>query len=175
MTDPRYFTRVDATGEEATRYEVFDRNWLFIGCVWSAKDGGPGSHPTWTAELEGESLGTTKGGRMKAAQMLGVARTVPHYSVRRGRVRPPRIIDHDDVRTFLTTQPLTLFSDAMPAGSGDYPTAKADRRKAAQDILAAHAATLDAAGVTAKVGKDGFVHMSPVALERLLALVEKAA
>jgi hypothetical protein len=167
----RTFTKVATKAKtEVARYEV-DNDAGYIGDVFTITPSTASpSKRVWVAELMGDVVGSAKT-RYGAARLLGVARPTPFVKVpRKGEPWHDGTLFADDL-TFQVVQPVLLFSGAMPSGKGPKPTAKPERRGAAMKVLRDHAAVLDAAGVTAKVGKDGFVHMSPAALERLLNLV----
>ena len=81
--------------------------------------------------------------------------------------------------SYLRDRPVVIRQDVIVVGErrdrekrADNP--KGERAAAARKVLRDHALLLDSAGVTAKVASDGFVYLSPAALERLLALVDAA-
>ena len=119
---------------------------------------------TFFAERKGAVLGAAKG-RDAAAAYLGNRRPPVPFTDGGAKTRV------DDDLTVTVVQPLILFDGAMTALLGDpHPhrdTTKADRRAAARKTLDDYAELMVDHGITAKVGRDGFVYMSPVALERL--------
>lgn len=144
---------------ERARYEVRTDDG-YVGEVYSIGNG-----RTWCAELEGELI-KTAATRYEAGAALGFL----------GRDKPkwPRFPDgrRNPWRPVVIRQPVIVVGERRDHGART--DTKGERAAAARKVLLDHAAVLDAAGITAKVASDGFVYMSPAAIERLLALVEAA-
>jgi hypothetical protein len=171
MTEPRTFTRVEirkVPGKplERQRYEVENQDG-YIGDVFTFHDSKVSpSRRVWFAALEGEVVGSAKT-REAAARLLGPERTPP-LKVKVPRKYPKPKIDE---RTFTIIQPVLFFDGGtMVSGPGERPKAKAERCTAAYDLLTTYGATLHVMGITAKVAKDGFICVSPLAMEKLLAV-----